>query len=308
MEDVIVGIIVAAAALYVGRYLWRKRTARRRRAATCGASCSGCACAADCGQAAPGGSDGQSGKALTLLAAFGLAAGAPGAARAADTLETFEAGALDVELYTGYEGLGAARERHSVFGDLYLGYGITDRLSAFVGTLVHFDGRLSNPDPDVYLGVYGTPVDTAHFDLDLSLAFDALGAGLRELQVTPGLELNLDLDSPVGPWGLYLRAALPVHGGADGEPIAARQLDLVPGVWWTVREGHQLLLEYATSAHRASPEADGHLEAGAFALGYNLTLTPALELISQVSVRLPEGGEPAAAGLILGFIATPEAQ
>ncbi|MGI5863859.1 MAG: FeoB-associated Cys-rich membrane protein [Myxococcales bacterium] len=306
MENLVVALLVAAAALYLGRYYWRKHSARRRGAAACGSSCSGCACGSTCRP--PGEAGGKPGKALALLAAFGLAAGAPGAARAADTMETFEAGALDVELYAGYEGLGDARENHAIFGDLYLGYGIADRLSAFVGTLVHFDGRLSNPAPDVYLGVFGTPVDTAHFDLDLSLTFDALGDGLRELQLTPGLELNLDLDSPVGPWGLYLRAALPVHGGAGGEPVAVRQVDLIPGAWWSVRDGQQLLLEFATSAHRASPESDGRIETGAIALGYNLALTPALELISQVSVRLPQDDEPAAAGAMLGFIATPGAQ
>jgi hypothetical protein len=47
----------------------------------------------------------------------------PGVAWAADTVETWDPGAADVDFYLGFDGVGAER---SVYGDIMVGYGHVD--------------------------------------------------------------------------------------------------------------------------------------------------------------------------------------
>ena len=51
-------------------------------------------------------------------------------------------------------------------------------------------------------GIFGTPVDSDHFDLDLFL--DA-SFSPDEFGLTPALELNFDLAPDLEVWGVYIR-------------------------------------------------------------------------------------------------------
>jgi hypothetical protein len=133
------------------------------------------------------------------------------------------AGAADVDFYLGTDGLGGDASSQTLYGDLMVGYGAADRLSVFLGTRLEANGSLGDASPGLRMGVFGTVVETGVFDLDLALEVGAGGRGLSEIHVAPGLELNLDLRSPLGPVGLYLRAQVPVQG-TDGAPEF--QLDL----------------------------------------------------------------------------------
>lgn len=231
-------------------------------------------------------------------------------AHAADTTEPFELGATDVDFYVGYDGIGPRDGERAVFGDIMFGYGLLPALSGYLGTTLSANGQFGDGNADVYLGLYGTPLDTDHFDLDLFLDFSAGGDGFDEFALTPMAELNLDLEPDQGSWGLYLRAAVPVYGHSrEDDPDTherAFRLVLNPGTYLTVRDGHQILVEFDACFHPWA-DPDGHTrDIGGVALGYNVALTRdgSFELINQVYLDIPRKGEHAAVGLSTGFIVT----
>jgi len=300
MEDLIVALIVCLAAVSVGVHLWRERTRAASRPPGCGGGCASCHCAQR-----P--RDAQRGPPSTsaVLLVVALAAAAPGAALGADTLETWVPGAADVEVYLGVENLGTSRSEGVGSGELVLGYGVAEGLSAYLGVRLSGDGYLAQAEPQLSLGVFGTVLDTERVDLDLLLDVGTHGQGMSHLQVSPGVELNVDLPSV----GLYLRAGTCLHGAereqADGALHTAVALELVPGAWWSPGPGHQLLVEWILGLD-ATEGGSGPLDTGAVALGYNAVVSPTLELISQLSLMLPQSQRGWAVGAMVGFIATLE--
>lgn len=312
MENIIVWTVVSAAAVWMVVRLVGGRPPGKAKREECGGNCSTCAFqAGDTGRAASGERGAiDSTRRLDVLPALPLALAAiwPADALAADTVETFDPGAANVELYFGFDGLGTSRADGSVIGDVVVGYGVADRLSAYLATSLQANGYLTNGQPRLCFGVIGTPVDTERFDLDLLLDVGAGGDGLSRLSVAPGVEANLDLDSPAGPWGLYLRASVPFDGeghvksdGSIGYHTGHR-FELNPGIHWAPREGHQLLAEYALAWIPGRNDEPGFWENGGAALGYNVAVSETLELITQASVA--PVGDRRAAGVMLGFIAT----
>jgi len=209
-----------------------------------------------------------------------------------------------VDLYLGFDGVGPGETEKTAFGEIMLGIGLTDHLSAFTGAVVQGDQTFSRRAGELYLGLMGTPLDTDHLDLDLFLELRLSGEGLAQFQATPSLEFNVDGDAQRRSWGLYLRAGLPLYRReAGGGRDLALHLESTLGAYLTFGGRHQVLLEY-DMAFRPWPEAGQHpAEVGGLALGYNLTLSDAAELISQVYLDLPQlGDEPLAANFMLGVI------
>ncbi|NOZ01560.1 MAG: hypothetical protein GXP54_06690 [Deltaproteobacteria bacterium] len=238
----------------------------------------------------------------------------PGAVMAADTVETWDVGATDVDFYLGYDGIGLRRPDRTVFGDMMLGYGILDRFSAYLGMTLQGTDAFTDGTASLYLGIYGTPVDTDHFDLDLFLDVSTGGDGLKEFQVSPSLEMNFDLDPDLRTWGMYLRVGFPVYGRTvfpPGKPNTpehevAFHIETTAGTYWTVAEGHQLLLEYDMGLHPLPSDEVYGVNVGGVALGYNVCVVEdcALELINQVYFDIPQAGENFSVGIMMGFIAT----
>jgi len=285
LEIVILSLVVVAAATFFGVRV--VRAVRRASEPACGPGCNGCTVAtAECRDTRPD---------LPVLLVLATLA-SPGWAFAADTVETWDAGALDVDFYLGYDGAGGADR--SVHGDVMVGYGIADRLSIYLGTTVTAHESLANGEPGLYLGVFGTVVDSDHFDFDLFLDVGAGGEGMSELGVTPSLELNFDVDPDHGSFGAYVRAGLAAHAPESTRVVF--DVVLNPGVYLTVAEEHQLFLEYDMAV---SP-ADNAVEVGGVAMGYNVVVNDALELISQVHVDIPQAGENPVVSFTAGFIAT----
>ncbi len=231
-------------------------------------------------------------------------------ASAADTTEPFDLGATDVDFYVGFDGMGPQGGERALYGDIMLGYGLTPRLSGYVGTTLSANEQFADGNADVYLGLYGTPLDTDHFDLDLFLDFSAGGDGFDDFALTPMTELNFDLTPDLGSWGLYARIALPLYGQPkEGDPDEhERALDVVlnPGTYVSLGDRHQILVEYEMSFHPKATE-DGHTtDVGGVALGYNVSLTPdgSFELVNQVFLDIPGKDEQAAVGVSTGFIVT----
>jgi len=241
-------------------------------------------------------------------------------AMAADTLETFGPGATDYELYLGFDGAGRGDYEKVLWGETLLGFGLIERLSAFATISAEANERLYAGTGGASIGLFGTPFDSEHFDLDLLFQ---IGLVSGEIAVAPALELNLDARPDLALCGLYLRAEEDLTGRDDSiaddpetEDVdeARTRYAFVPttaltaGAYFTIAEIHQLLLEFDVAfRHRTSgaPEGDPSVfELGGVALGYNVAITEAVELLAQVSVDVPDHGEGVAAGFMVGLIAT----
>jgi hypothetical protein len=179
-------------------------------------------------------------------------------------------------------------------------------LSVYLGTTLAAPDSLADGEPSLCLGVFGTLLDTAHLDLDLFLDVAAGGERMTGLELTPAFELNLDRAPERAAFGAYLRGALVLHGHEVAPEVhrAAAAYGLEPGVYVSLREGHQLCAQLDLHLHPGALAGERQLDLGAAALGYNVVLNETLELITQVAVSLPERGERAALSLMLGFIAT----
>lgn len=228
------------------------------------------------------------------------------AARAADTVETWDAGATDVDFYLGYEGIGLreAADR-GTFGDLMLGYGIVERFSVYVGTSLEANGAFGDGAASPYLGIFGTVVDTEHVDFDLFLDVSTGGPSLTEFAISPSLELNFDGRDDMSTGGLYTRVGVPLYGRGGKLDEMSLHLEAVIGAYYTVAPDHQLLLELDATFHPFHRADHDHaVEIGGVALGYNVTLSDRIELINQVFLDIPQSGEPVAGGVMVGFIVT----
>jgi len=123
------------------------------------------------------------------------------------------------------------------------------------------------------------------------------GAPLPTVQEASG-------DSP----RVYVRVGLPLSGRPkEDEPtehMFAAAVETTIGTYLTIREHHQLLIEYDMFFQTLPAEEEKTVEVGGFALGWNVVVNDAIELINQVYFDVPQYGEPLAAGLMVGFIAT----
>jgi len=224
-----------------------------------------------------------------------------------DTVEIWDVGATDVDFYMGIDGLRNGRAERAVFGDIMLGYGLTDRLSAYLGTCMEGDGYLSNSATGLYFGLFGTALDSDHFDLDLFL--DISGDGSGQLQLAPAIELNYDVAPDLAAWGAYLRAGSPIYGRSEPETEnhdSAQHFETTFGSYWTATESTQLLVEYDMVFHPNPAAGERDLEIGGIALGFNYYLgdESGIELINQLTLDLPQGGESLSAGVMFGMIAS----
>ena len=70
--------------------------------------------------------------ALLALLFTGICLCLPGLTFAADTVETWDAGATDVDFYLGFDGLDPKRGGHAVYGDIMPGYGIVEHFSVYL--------------------------------------------------------------------------------------------------------------------------------------------------------------------------------
>jgi len=242
-------------------------------------------------------------------------------AEAADTTETFDPGSVDIELYTGAHGLGLGTGEATVVGETVLGVGIANRISAYARGAGSANERLEDGDGEAALGLFGTPIDTDHFDFDMGLD---VGWTPGSALITPGVELNLDAAPDLALAGVYLRGeeslvtreepaadpsdrapAVEAAESASGKSVLAPSTLLTLGSYWTMVDGHQFLIEAdAGVAHRPSANEET-FDLGGVALGYNCQVHQSIELISQVFVDVPiRDGEAVSAGVSIGLIGT----
>jgi hypothetical protein len=219
-----------------------------------------------------------------VAAACAVSLHGPWTARAADTIEPWDAGAASFELYATKDGLESG-VRGGVLGvDAMLGYGVADRLSAyFQAELAHPIG-FGNLQAMPHFGVFGTALESDHFDLDLLLDF---AVRREDVHALPGLELNLDSEPEQHGVGAYLRSGLPLsghmilrrgrqHTSENGTP---NLVELTFGAYLSLRDEIQLFLEHDGQAALRSGER--RFESGGFAFGTNVLLSDSCELVTQ---------------------------
>lgn len=229
---------------------------------------------------------------------------------AADTLETWDKGASDLDFAVGAIGLGHANPADRAYWtDITLGYGIAPGFSAYLGSHLHGDGGLRNASHTPYLGLFGSPIDTDHFDFDLIADFGFNAQGAQTLCINPGFEINLDLQPELALAGLFLTGSLalgPRDPDLRPQDLTAGLLDnlsLSLGAYWSLSPSQQILLQ-ADMVQSLCPRAlDQGVLLDAVALGYNVVLFENFEAITEFSVSpTVTHGLPQLA-LLLGFTA-----
>ncbi len=226
----------------------------------------------------------------------------PKISKGADTIETWEPGWIDLEMYVGYDGAGLPSAERNLNVATVIGFGLVPRLSAYVAAEVQAKETLNSAETALSAVLFGTPIETSLFDLDLLLDFTVSGPDFNLLNTSPYMELNWDIEN----FGFYLRTGVEVGGISPALETeqAAKTVETFfffnPGVYVTIRDKHQLLLEYDGAVRLAKNAA---YEQGGLAFGYNLAFKETLELIQQIYLSLPTVNE-MSVGYFVGFIAS----
>ncbi|MCK5808568.1 hypothetical protein KAH37_06260, partial [bacterium] len=186
------------------------------------------------------------------------------------------------------------------------GFGFTDRFSGAIVLATDSVENLPQGSGSFALGLFGTIVETSHFDFDLYFSVSSA------MELTPGIELNFDFKPDLELCGLYLRAEhtvsrvedKPETATSDATYKASNTTALTFGTYYTITEKMQLLLEFDMGVDYAPSVGARSVDIGSVALGYNVVVHKAIELITQISVDIPQDGEPVAFGANVGFVAT----
>lgn len=236
---------------------------------------------------------------------------------AVDTIETFDPGASDFEFYAGFEGIGLDKYQKGISTEIALGYGLIENFSAIVGVAASSNEYFNNGEAELGLGIFGTPLDTDHFDLDLKLNAAIGGTGLTNFSLTPGLELNFDLKPDMALWGMYLIIDESLSGrdeSVEDDPttpnvdesnekyVFAPVTVVAIGTYYTIAEKHQLLLQFDSEILNNPASGEDTFILGGIALGYNVVLNDYIELINEVSFDIPQSGEDFSAGINIGIV------
>lgn len=227
-------------------------------------------------------------------------------AAAIDTIETWAAGDGNLELYSGIDGVGHSGADQALAGAMLMGWGVTNRFAAYLATAMESDGYFTDAETELNLGVFGTPLDTDHVDVDLLLDMRVSGHGMNDAFVVPAAELNLDRDPDLGSYGVFLRGGAEIGGTEDANGHRSRHVDLGfdLGAYYSLSPDHQLLVRYDATVHdKADPEKSG-FEHGSVALGYNALLGDTVELITEAGMGIAQAGTASSLGFMVGFIAT----
>ena len=245
---------------------------------------------------------------IAVVASLGLCCllAAASQAYATDTIEAWSQGHWDLDVYVGYDGIGRTQDARLLGSEIMGGYGLTDRLALSLGLTVSAAESMGAAEAGTYLGIFYTAVETNHFDLDIALNLYAQGPGLSLLGFNPFIELNLDSDNEMSGVGAYLRAEATLDGDADQgwADTFGVGLGFTLGSYVTIAGDHMLLVEVASEVNPMAQGGDPSARISSVAAGYNLVLSDLAELITEVGLGLPTGGEALSGSVAIGAIFT----
>ncbi len=214
-----------------------------------------------------------------------------GQVMALDTAEPYPEGASEYELYMDYFGLGKKRADAHMFSSALYGTGITDRISVFFSPVFSASGDLVSEDSEFSMGVFGTVLDTTHLDIDLGLTL------AHPSMVALDFEINLDAADSLRLAGIYIRGRIAEAGEAqtndDGSEVhlSTRSMENTLGLYWTVKEGLQILQENYFSLEFDRRSSTSNRSYDGSAVGLNIMIGPNIELIASVYL-MHESGAP----------------
>lgn len=231
------------------------------------------------------------------------------AAHAADTVEPFDIGPTNLELYVGVEGVNPGSQEKSFYSETVFGAGILERMSVYTSLTAATNEYLVEGAVGFGFGVYGNVFDSDHFDADLFLSIS--GGRAEDYAVTPAFELNLDSVAGGTGIGVYLRGGALLYGRdvASEDSVEphfeyATCLESIIGAYGTLGDSHQLFAEFDMLFRPDALDNERTIEAGAIALGYNVMLADNLELINHVYTDILHYQERFQIGFFIGFVAT----
>jgi hypothetical protein len=227
-------------------------------------------------------------------------------AHATDTIEAWDEGYWNLDAYVGYDGIGRGQENRALGTELMVGYGVTSSVAVSLGLTIAAMEAMKAAEAGTWLCVFYNALDTEHFDLDLATNLYAQGQGLSTLGFNPFVELNLDSNNEMSGVGAYLRAGATLDGDADQgwQDTFGVGLGFTLGGYVTLAGDHMLLLEAETEVNPMAGGDETSARFSSVAVGYNLVLSGLAELITEVGMGLPTGGERLSGSVTIGAIFT----
>ncbi|MBQ9242134.1 MAG: hypothetical protein IJ165_02730 [Proteobacteria bacterium] len=230
---------------------------------------------------------------------------------AGDTTEVIDKDTLEVDPTFSIDGMG---DSNNVNTGVTVVYGVLDGFNINASVGYGANEGLAGGHADLGLGMLWTPLDTDHFDLDVMLDFSYGfgGAWGGAYSLTPGVELNYDLEPDTALWGLYLRFGLPISGDyvkkedvptPKYEAKADVGISLTLGTYFTFAEVHQILLEGGFEVENLAKNlGDTGIVEPFISLGYNVGITDSFELTTELAFNLPSDNDNFSATLTIGGI------
>jgi len=233
-------------------------------------------------------------KLLNYSSFLGIMMFFPVKGHALDTTEPFEIGFSDFEMSVGFGGIGLYKGNHSLEWEGTIGVGLIEKVSASFSYAMESNEYLDRSVDELGLELFFTALDSRNFDIDVYGGFGTGGCfGL-------GTELNLELND----FGLQLI----VDEGIENQDGAADKLLFTTGIepmaYYSINEEMQVLtaLDFSISFNR--PASERALDIGAVSLGFNIVLSDAIELLTEIGLDIPRESEKLSAGMAVRFIAT----
>lgn len=211
------------------------------------------------------------------------------AAHALDTTEPFDVGFTDNEAYVTLGALGSGGEL-SIESEYLIGIGITDRLSSSLAVGTATNHYLASSEWVVGAGLFLNLIESNLFKLDIAAGLSTTG------DFAIGSEVNLDFER----FGVQLT----VEEGFANAATSPTEVDLTTGIAPLVYGSLSGSAQVLAAVDFAIAHSGDGLDIGSAALGYNQVISDTIELITELSLDIPQDSESVTGAVSIGFVAT----
>ena len=219
---------------------------------------------------------------------------------AGDTIELLDHGVVEIAPTIGLNSL-HKDWKPGWTSDINVGYGVADFMTISTTIALDTTDAFRDSIPGVSFQLLFTPLDTEIFDVDFFVDFGWQGV----YTMAPGLEFNVDSSNDMSGFGAYLRTIFPMYSGPDpenGETVTDFAFALTIGLYYTIMEDNQLFLEGGLDIPNMAKKLGDRSTNGYVSLGYNVEVFENFEIVSEVKINIPDGGDPVDAEMTVGAI------